>query len=125
MSYSFSPDHANPNYDPNYNNSMSVTEEDEIKALKREFEDRAAASGKRKRRPLLSKEKIADAAREMEDESSLDQSRKPCRGLFCGLFSGGKRRTKKRRKKRRTKSRRKTKRRRKSRRRTKRRRRKR
>ena len=71
----FSPDHANPNYDPNYNNSMSVTEEDEDKALRREFEGRAAASGKRKQRPLLSKEKIADAARAMEDESSLDQSK--------------------------------------------------
>ena len=71
----------------------------------------------------LTRKKIKDAAKAMEDEPSLDP-RKSCTGIFCRLFSGGKRRTKKRRKKRRTKSRRKTKRRRKSRRRTKRRRRK-
>ena len=79
-------------------------------------------------RPALTFDRIlkaAKAAKAMKDEPSNDESKKkPCRGLFCGLF-GGKRRTKKRRKKRRTKSRRKTKRRRKSRRRTKRRRRKR
>ena len=113
---SFNPDHAW--MDPKYKTTSSSNGKKEIESRK------AAFNRKFKRKIPLSRERIEDAARN-EDESSLDQSRKPCRGLFCGLFSGGKRRTKKRRKKRRTKSRRNTKRRRKSRRRTKRRRRKR
>ena len=119
MSYDFSPDHANPGYDPNYNTREPKSDEEKARAAKA----RAAAFGKRRKRPVLSPGRIKEAAEEMEHQSSYEK--KPCRGLFCGLFSGGKRRTKKRRKKRRTKSRRKTKRRRKSRRRTKRRRRKR
>ena len=113
---SFSPDHANYDYDPNYNTPDPKSSDIE----------RRAASFKRK--PPLSG-KWREAAKAMKNEPSLD-SRKSCTGMFCGAvqklkFWGGKRRTKKRRKKRRTKSRRKTKRRRKSRRRTKRRRRKR
>jgi hypothetical protein len=73
--------------------------------------------------------KMREAEEALKDEPSLDKSKKKsCRGVFCGLLSGGKRRTKKRHKKRRkkirTKSRRKPKRKNKSRR-TKRRRRKR
>lgn len=108
---SFNPDTAW--MDPKYDTTSSSS--NDIKSRSASF----------KRRIPLSLPKVEEAAQAMKDEPSLDQSRKPCRGLFCGLFSGGKRRTKKRRKKRRTKSRRKTKRRRKSRRRTKRRRRKR
>ena len=96
--------------------------------MSEEIRGRAAAFGKRRKRPVLSRERIHEAAQVMKDEPSLNP-RKSCTGMFCGAvqklkFWGGKRRTKKRRKKRRTKSRRKTKRRRKSRR-TKRRRRKR
>ena len=97
--------------------------------MSEEIRGRAAAFGKRRKRPALSRNSIRKAAEAMEEEPSLDPG-KSCTGMFCGAvqklkFWGGKRRTKKRRKKRRTKSRRKTKRRRKSRRRTKRRRRKR
>ena len=108
----FSTDQANPDYDPNYNTSSTTSD----------IPGRANAFKGRIRRGL-SRGQIRRAAEASRDEASYQK--KPCRGLFCGLFSGGKRRTKKRRKKRRTKSRRKTKRRRKSRRRTKRRRRKR
>tara|TARA_B100000035_G_scaffold178043_1_gene151813 strand:- start:11579 stop:11926 length:348 start_codon:yes stop_codon:yes gene_type:complete len=114
---SFSPDHANHDYEPNYNTPKPKSSDIERRA--------AAFNRKFKRKIPLSRERIGKAAEASRDEASLDQSKKRCSGLFCGLFSGGKRRTKKRRKKRRTKSRRKTKRRRKSRRRTKRRRRKR
>ena len=117
----FSPDQANPYYDPNYN-TPDPKSSDERKAR---IERREKALKGRMPPRIIPRDKIKEAAEAMEHESSLDQSRKSCTGIFCRLFSGGKRRTKKRRKKRRTKSRRKTKRRRKSRRRTKRRRRKR
>lgn len=116
----FSPDQANPYYDPNYN-TPDPKSSDERKAR---IERREKALKGRMPPRIIPRDKIKEAAEAMEDEPSLDP-RKSCTGIFCRLFSGGKRRTKKRRKKRRTKSRRKTKRRRKSRRRTKRRRRKR
>ena len=109
-------------YDPEWERPQPPKRADDNSSTTSDIAGRAKAL-KRRKRPVLSLS--SEAAEAMENESSLDQSKKSCRGLFCGLFSGGKRRTKKRRKKRRTKSRRKTKRRRKSRRRTKRRRRKR
>ena len=111
---SFSPDHANPDYNPNYDTPSPKSSD---------IEGRAKNASKGRMRRGLPRDRIKRVAQAMEHEPSLEK--KPCNGLFCGLFKGGKRRTKKRRKKRRTKSRRKTKRRRKSRRRTKRRRRKR
>tara|TARA_B100000073_G_scaffold40764_1_gene30578 strand:+ start:10212 stop:10571 length:360 start_codon:yes stop_codon:yes gene_type:complete len=118
---SFNPDTAW--MDPKYNTTSSSNNEETI--LKQN-QGRAAAFGKRRKRPVLSRGRIRDAAEAMKDEPSLDPRKSTCSGILCNLkFWGGKRRTKKRRKKRRTKSRRKTKRRRKSRRRTKRRRRKR
>ena len=61
MSYSFSPDHANPNYDPNYN-----TPEPKSKAAKaRAAKAREVAFERRKRpkRPVLSliREKASDS----------------------------------------------------------------
>jgi len=79
---SFSTDQANPDYNPNYDtpSPKSIDIAGRANALKKRL-------GRR-----LSPGRISRAARGMEHEPSLEK--KPCNGLFCGLFSGGKRRTK-------------------------------